>query len=484
MNFELYNYKHALQQWRFLTNHLRRWMKNGHFESFSTEKKQQLATKLRHLYTQMLRFKTAASLRKAMGSCAVLLGLQLAPGSLSAQLNFAPPEYNPFGLQDSEQLHIDAFGDLDGDGDLDILSINLDLETNESVLQLRENESTNNGTTPNFLAPINVSPVWDRDEISFAGITLGDIDNDGDLDVLVGYYTATSTGLAFIENTGTASSLELSTYVLNPFGINPLEVDGAVPKLGDLDDDGDLDLMVGTDIDQYGNENNGSAVVFLENTGTPDAPAFGEPVAEPFGLVLDPSFSLYLELGDLDNDGDLDILLGGAYNPDNYQTDFAYFENTGSPTNPQFAAHTTNPFGLEPLEVLGLAPIVGDLDNDGDLDILNGLSYNADVYSIQWTYHENLLLDTRTFEPLTALSIRAYPTVSHDLVQLELQAETPLDGLRMSLYRYDGTLLQEQALPKDTYINQSLHLGAYPAGMYVLKIHTATGAWTQPLIKQ
>lgn len=88
--------------------------------------------------------------------------------------------------------------------------------------------------------------------------------------------------------------------------------------------------------------------------------------ANPFDGMSQNSY-LSPVLADLDNDGDLDLLTGGD------SGSFYYSENTGSTSSPNFAAYTTNPFGLADLGSSAAAtPAIFDLDNDGDLDVLSG----------------------------------------------------------------------------------------------------------------
>jgi large repetitive protein len=71
-------------------------------------------------------------------------------------------------------------------------------------------------------------------------------------------------------------------------------------------------------------------------------------------------------LADLDGDGDLDAIVGLQ------DGNFAYFENTGTPSAPAFSSSSVlNPFGLTDAGRVA-APTFADLDADGDLDAVIG----------------------------------------------------------------------------------------------------------------
>ncbi|MFC1600777.1 FG-GAP and VCBS repeat-containing protein [Candidatus Sumerlaeota bacterium] len=132
--------------------------------------------------------------------------------------------------------------------------------------------------------------------------------------------------------------------------------DLSAPAFGDLDGDGDLDLVVGT---------KGSAPVYFRNDGTPRAARW---TFVPEGLGLPPLASLGIScapaLGDMDNDGDVDLLLGLG----NGQV--AYYRNDGTPTEPAWVKATEDLTGAA---VSGAAmPAVVDIDFDGDLDLFIG----------------------------------------------------------------------------------------------------------------
>ncbi len=140
--------------------------------------------------------------------------------------------------------------------------------------------------------------------------------------------------------------------VFNPSGIPSLLF--SQPRFADLDADGDLDLILGS--------SEGRPLHF-RNTGSPVAPAFA--AGPDFFAPVDPLDAEVGVCADLDADGDLDFVTGG-YNG------LALYENTGTAAAPVFALHAGFFAGL----AVGMYPVptLADLDSDGDLDLLAGLS--------------------------------------------------------------------------------------------------------------
>ncbi len=156
--------------------------------------------------------------------------------------------------------------------------------------------------------------------------TFIDIDDDEDLDALVGNYDGNT---LFFRNIGTASNPFFAASVTNPFGLIDVGF-SASPFLVDIDGDDDLDAFVG---------NYDGNTLFFRNTGTTSNALFAPPVINPFGLSnvgadAEPTFA------DIDSDGDWDVFVG------NYNGNTLFFENTGTANNPLFAATITNSFGL------------------------------------------------------------------------------------------------------------------------------------------
>ncbi len=273
-----------------------------------------------------------------------------------------PVSPSPFGLTDVGLFSVPSFADMDGDGDLDMLS-----SSYSSQFHYFENTGTSD---PAFAAVVSPSPFGLTGFISYSlTITLADLDSDGDIDILAG---GSEGDFHYFENTSNSSTPAFDVLVTNPFSLTGIgNRKYSSPAFADLDGDGDLDMLSGTTM--YYDD---GKLFYFENTGASDAPAFLlEGTKGIFGLsdVGDNSSPAF---ADLDEDGDLDLLVGDKTG------NFSYFENTGTASTPKYATATPNPFDLTDIGA-NAAPTFVNLDGDGDMDLLVGGSDGT------FTYFEN-----------------------------------------------------------------------------------------------
>jgi hypothetical protein len=267
-------------------------------------------------------------------------------------------EANPLDGRDVGTIAAPALSDLDRDGDLDLVS-----GSGSPLLVVFEN--TGGAASPAFLARTgDTNPFGAFSPGPLPTPALGDLDADGDPDVLAG----TQTGIfGYLESFLTSSPqppVEL-TGSANPLSGQDVGALSA-PALADLDGDGDFDAVSGEDF---------GAFRYFENTGTIRTPAFAARTGAANPLDgRDVGDEAQPALADLDADGDVDLLAGRSAG------DFDYFANTGDAVTPLFAAGTANPFGLAGVGSPSSAPVLGDLDRDGDLDLVVGRYYGGLAY--------------------------------------------------------------------------------------------------------
>jgi hypothetical protein len=368
---------------------------------------------------------------------AVALGITLCH-NVDAQ-SFAAPVIDPFSLDTFHEISVPELADLDGDGDLDLL-----VRDGNSNFQYFENIGTSQ--SPDFNDPI-LDPFGLPSSYYHGTPCFVDLDNDGDLDLISG---GGGGAFQYFENIGSASNPIFDSPTENPFGINPPDY-MMMAEFCDLDNDGDFDLMIGGYYYGYGSFN------YQKNNGSASTPSFAPGQWNPFGIT-DAYYFTTPAIADLDMDGDLDLISGSFY-----YGEFYFYENTGTDSNPQFALPQINPFGLTSPSGANVItfPAFGDLDDDGDIDILLGtLSY----YTSHLFFYENTSpagLD----EPI-GTNLVVYPNPSDG--KLFVKCDYPISWIEI-------IDVQGRTLLKSTYSDHGIEISHLRSGMMYVRVCARDG---------
>ena len=297
------------------------------------------------------------------------------------------PLRSSFGMIDRGRRSNFTFGDIDNDGDLDIL-------TGGADGQLVLYENLNGGTVSDWENPLK--NYADIDVGSFSAPFLADLNNDQKLDLMIGSYYGT---LEYYINEGT---LEEPVFNLSSSFFANVDVGYySSPSLFDVEEDGDLDLLVGA----YD-----GTVTFCENIGSAEDPHWNAPVTNYFSIDVG-SYS-FPAVGDVDNDSLPDLLIG------NQNGNLEVYYNSGYAGNPDWS-EGFSPYGNI---VVGThsAPVFSDIDLDGDEDLFVGEEDGGVNFWRNMTEHLQILPRAKTIQPEFQIGFEVFnvtETVSWNLLR-------------------------------------------------------------------
>ena len=238
----------------------------------------------------------------------------------------ADPSWTAANIDTNADWAMDVhIADMDGDGDLDIVSAS----RNDDTIAWYEN---NGAANPSWTAA-NIATSADGVDSAF----VADMDGDGDLDIVSA--SGLDDTIAWYENDGNANpSWTAADIATNADGARDVYV-------ADMDGDGDLDIISTSLYD--------NTIAWYENDGAADPSWTAQDISTNAGTPIQ------LEAADVDGDGDMDILTAS------WDDSVSWWENNGA-ANPTWTEVAVSD------DIVGRRGVTsGDLDGDGDLDIVS-----------------------------------------------------------------------------------------------------------------
>lgn len=340
--------------------------------------------------------------------------------------------------------------DFNGDGLEDLFVANTSSYINAtgnhtSTLYLFENVGT--ASTPEFEFVTD-----DYESLSQIGLpnslhpAFGDLDNDGDKDMLIGDQNG---NLHYFQNisTGAVADFVLASANYQDADANVIDVNNhATPFLEDMDRDGDLDLLIG---------NQEGYIVYYQNRGDATSPSFELASSQWGGVeVLDgTSFYGYAVPWVNEENGEYRLYVGSqsgnVWVYDSLENDL---DGTFHLTDSSFLDVNIGPES---------AITIADLTNDGEFEYIFGNQRGGLDF-----YQSYVAIDGLDEDALLDFSI--YPNPSHDFLMLELPYR--YDLLTVSVCSLDGKLIRNEKL--SSVQNHKLDVSQLSAGMYLIVIES------------
>ncbi|MFN8355554.1 MAG: CRTAC1 family protein [Spirosomataceae bacterium] len=250
-----------------------------------------------------------------------------------------------------------SFGDVNADGYPDLFIGNYFNEFQGELTYINDATIVSSTQTSKPYLLLNKGGKYFEDafgeyDLSFRGFGFGgvftDFDNDGDQDLFVNHdFGYKRTPDLLLENLYPQSKLEDVGSKLNM----DLKINSMGTAVGDVNNDGWLDYYITNIRFNRMMMSKGSSKVFEDQT-------------KALGMTF-LAISWGANFADFDHDGDVDLFVAnGDLNPNCVPMADFYFENLGGHFQDNARAYGLNDYGI------GRGSVVFDLENDGDLDIL------------------------------------------------------------------------------------------------------------------
>lgn len=414
------------------------------------------------------------------------------------------------------------YEDVNHDGKKDLL-VAPNIESNSENKQLWYYQNTGTSNNPIFSYQSDdflVSEMVDLGTGAFP--TLVDINGDGLLDLIVGnFYSFVQAGvressLYYYENIGTATQAQFKLRATDFANLKQYNFDRIAPTFGDLDGDGDFDLIVGVE--------DGKLMYIINQGSTTNPNLMG---LFPNYANIDVGNNATPQLVDADRDGDLDLLIGERNGNTNY------FENTGTTTTPAFnSTPTTATFGLVDAKIPGqingnsapllieiqgeyhffvgnengniwhydqvennlfgsfskinstldqiddgntTAPTLGDLDGDGQLDLILGNQRGGLTAYTDPTLPQKVISNSNIHQ-----KVKIFPTPAQNSIEIQFPYVIN-DNVTIRIFTITGQSIYQ----KEYWVTDNTHkfgIEFLPTGSYFIHLQTAEENYIRPLL--
>ncbi|MDH4069907.1 MAG: FG-GAP-like repeat-containing protein [Ignavibacteria bacterium] len=350
---------------------------------------------------------------------------------------------------------VPAAADIDNDGDIDLLLGNEAQPEADNSSRLHLFRNDGTGTDP-FLVHADTNFLSLGIGYNYAPAFV-DIDGDLDMDILMGEWTGV---MNLLRNDGTPENPSFVLADENYFGIDV--GNNSTPAFADIDNDGDQDMLIG---EFLGNLN------FYRNNGTAESAAFDLEDENYFGIDVDlysaPSFA------DIDHDGDFDLFVGSDLQG------IVFYRNTGTPEAANFVEDANLLFPLH----FRVAPLLTDMDGDSDLDLIGGVNGGGIVF------YENLENSTsvdpaETGElPGILHLVRNYPNPFNPVTAIEFRLARA-GTVTVAIYDLNGSLVEQIV---EGEFREGRHVvewnaGRRASGVYVARVSAGSSEQTIKLV--
>ena len=282
--------------------------------------------------------------------------------------------------------------------------------------------------------------------VDFPGnLSFDDFDDDGDLDAIVGYVDATTSGtIEIYYNQYIESGTMTVSWVKDTVTVDSGNPYLFVAAFADVDDDGDLDIVksdnTNGDVAWYSKTKNGPSVeTIISDETIIDRPAV-------------------VAVADLDNDTYNDVVVtdGGAADDA-----LIWFESTdlgGLNTEALIADHNYQVYGIT----------IADFDGDGDKDIAS-----VGFFSETVDWYENRL-ETLSDNDVDISKAKIFPNPTKDVLNFE--------GFNDSVVDISITdILGKNVMTTTHHVNETLDVSALADGLYTISIN---GKFASKFIKE